>query len=426
MADRGLEPTARDDAGEAGPLGIGSGKLLVGSLTFIALTVGILWYQFHRIQTGDAAPRWDQLRWGYFLLILLCLPVETLAAGVRMWVVCRILQPGVSLWTCIKAEWANAAISTLTPSQSGGGPGQIYVLNRGGARVGTALTICLLSFLGTMVGLLCMGLYTLLVSGIGHAGLLFRGAVWTLTAISALMVLGAAWPGGFRVALATGSRALGRMRGGQAHLHDWWPPGDARTGPPVDRMDPLTAKLADIIYTYRDDVRRFLRRGKVAFVWVCLLSLAFLFSRALMAYFCVRFLGVEASTLGHILEVQMALIFLVFFAPTPGGAGVAEGASLSIMAEIVPVGFAPYYTLLWRFSTLYLATIAGLLCLLRTLAQDAGGIIRHRRAGAGSPGERFGRGRAGRGCNGNGDAGHIGRVSVAETGRPSWSLGKHQ
>ena len=113
-------------------------------MAFALLTAGIF-SQFQRIQAGDATPHWEGLRWGYLALILLFLPVETLAAGLRIWLVCRVLQPGVRLWTCIKAEWANVAISMLTPSQSGGGPGQIYILNRDGASVGTALTISLLS-----------------------------------------------------------------------------------------------------------------------------------------------------------------------------------------------------------------------------------------------------------------------------------------
>ncbi len=370
----------------------GGGKLVAGGAAFALLTVGIFWYQFHRMEAGDAAPHWAELRWEYLILILLLLPVETLAAGVRMWLVCRTLQPGVRLWTCIRAEWANVAISILTPSQSDGGPGQIYILNRAGASVGTALTICLLSFVGTMVGLLGLGLYCLLVSGIEDMGPLFIAAVWSLTAISAAMILAAIWPGLFRVVLAGGSRALWRLRGGRHPLHDWWPPGERPAGSPVDRMDRWMAKLVDIIYTYRDDVGRFLRLGKGAFACGCLLSLLFLFSRSLLAYLCVRFLGIEASTLRHIVEIQMGLIFLVFFAPTPGGAGVAEGASLSIMAEIVPMGFAPYYNLLWRFSTAYLAAIAGVFCLLRALLEDARKVVGRRRQPepGGTYHERFG------------------------------------
>jgi hypothetical protein len=144
-------------------------------------------------------------------------------------------------------------------------------------------------------------------------------------------------------------------------------------------MDPWTGRLADLLYTYREDVRRFLRRGKVCFVAVCLLSVSFLLARALMPYLCARFLGVEGGTLRAIVEAQMALIFLVFFAPTPGGAGIAEGASLSIMADIVPPGIAPYYNLLWRFSTSYLAAAAGFLCLGRALSRDGVRLARRRR-----------------------------------------------
>ena len=61
----------------------------------------------------------------------------------------------------------------------------------------------------------------------------------------------------------------------------------------------------------------------------------------------------------------------MFFAPTPGGAGIAEGASLSIMAGVVPPGVAPYYNLLWRFSTTYLAALTGFVSLGWALVHDA-------------------------------------------------------
>jgi hypothetical protein len=278
----------------------------------------------------------------------------------------------------MRSEFANVAIALLTPSQSGGGPGQIYMLSRGGGvSVGTGLTATLLSFMGTMVGLLLMGLYSLLVSGIGASGFLFLAPVWALTAIAAALLLGATWPDLCRVALAALSRIVWRLLRRPETVSDWWPPGTARTGPAVDRMDTMTARLVDLLHTYRDDVRRFLRRGKACFAAVCLLSVSFLLARALMPYLCARFLGVEGGTLRQIVEAQMALIFLVFFAPTPGGAGIAEGASLSIMADIVPPGIAPHYNLLWRFSTTYLAALAGFLILGRALARDASRITRH-------------------------------------------------
>ncbi len=354
----------------ATPPRLGSWNLLIGGAGFVLLTVGIFWFQFHRIPQGAAGPRWTELRWGYLALLLLALPVETLASAARMWVVCRVLEPSVGFWTCVNAEWANVASSMLTPSQSGG-PGQVYILKRAGAQVGTALAISLLSFVGTVVGLLLMGLYALFVSRTVTGGALFATAVWGLTAISALMGLAAVAPGLLRVPLAAASRVLCRVAGGRVPLTDWWPPLVPRTGAPVERVDRLTGWLLDLIYTYRDDVARFVRRGKASFAWVCLLSLVFLLERCVMAYLCLRFLGVETASLRQVVEAQITVIFLVYLAPTPGAAGMAEGASLSIMAEIVSPGLAPYYNLLWRFSTVYLAALAGLVTLLRAVVEDA-------------------------------------------------------
>jgi glycosyltransferase 2 family protein len=357
---------------------VGLGKLAGGGVVFLLLTAAVFWYQFHRTQAGDATPRLVDLDYRFLALIALAWPVETLTSAMRIWLLCRVLQPGVSFWTAVQAAWANVAISMLTPSQSGGGPGQIYLLARGGASVGTALTISLLSFFGTMVGLLLLGLYSLLVAGTVAPGPLFAVAVWSLTGISAAMCLGALCPGPLRLVLAALSRAACRLVGRPGAVTAWWPPRDDRTGPPVDRMDRRTAALVDVVYTYRDDVVRCWRHGRATLLWVCLLSVVFLLARALMPYLCLRFLGIDRAGLGHVVEIQMALIFLVFFAPTPGGAGVAETASLSAMEAIVPAGFAPYYNLLWRFTTTYLAAIAGLVCLLRALAQDARRVARRR------------------------------------------------
>jgi uncharacterized membrane protein YbhN (UPF0104 family) len=125
----------------------------------------------------------------------------------------------------------------------------------------------------------------------------------------------------------------------------------------------LTASPVDVIETYRADVLDFVRRGKSPFVWVCILSLPFPVMRALMAYFSLRFLGIDGSDFRHIFEAQLILILLEFFAPSPGGAGVMEVASSAVMVELMPAGHAPSYNLLWRSTTLYVPAVAGFVSL---------------------------------------------------------------
>jgi uncharacterized protein (TIRG00374 family) len=347
----------------------------VGVAGFLLLTAGAFWHAFARIEPNQTTPRWNELRWGFLALLLLCLPLETLASSLRIWLLCRVLQPGIAFWTCVKAEWANVAVSLLTPSQSGGGPGQIYMLSRGGARLATALTISVLSFVGTMVGLCLLGVYALTTAG-AAAGSLVLAAVGSLTAITLVLVLAARWPALCRMTLGGVARPICRLCGRAETIQAWWPPQDARTGPPVDRLDPLTRRLVDLVYAFATDVRRLADRGRAAFVLACGLSLVFLGSRILLPYLCLRFLGLETATLREVVDAQARLIFVVFFAPTPGGAGLAEGASLALMEGLVPAGFAPHYTLLWRASTAYVAAGAGICCLARALIIDARGLVR--------------------------------------------------
>jgi uncharacterized protein (TIRG00374 family) len=362
------------------PTGLRRGRLVLGGLAFLVLTVAVFWYQFSRIQDGQWTPTLDRVQWRYLFLILLFLPVEAFACSLRIWIVCRVIQPGMGLWMCVKAELANVGVSVLTPSNTGGGLGQAYMLNRGGASVGTAISVSLITFLGTLLALLCIGLYSLLFSGIHQIGRFFYGAVWFFTLVSGAMVLGAIWPGLFRTVVALISRSFWLLCGKNSQLDDWWPPGKERTGSPVDRMGRWEGKFVDLIYAYQENVRQFLRLGRTNLAGVCLLSFGFLMSRCLMGFLCLRFLGIEAPTLGQVFEIQLALIFLIYFAPTPGGSGLAEGASLSVMAHLVPMGFAPFYNLLWRFSTLFIPACVGLLLLIRSLLRDTHKVIERRHA----------------------------------------------
>jgi uncharacterized protein (TIRG00374 family) len=357
------EATMSGTAGEAAAGAFGSARravhstlgthreLWLGGLGFLALTGAVFAYQFASIAADAAGPRRADLRWEYLALLGLCLPVETVTSALRLWLISRVLSPRLGFWTCVKAEWANVAISVLTPSQSGGGPGQMYVLCRGGATAGTALTVSLLSFVGTMAGLLAMGFYAVLSGRIAAAGPLFLAAVWSLIAIAGGMAVAAVCPRAVRRLLEAAARVAGRAGAG-------------------DRPRRLAVRLADMADAYRADLVRFLREGRLHFLAVCALSLVFLAARCTLPFLCARFLGLDGGSFREIVETQMALVFLYFFAPTPGGAGVAETASLSIMAGVVPAGYAPYYNLLWRFSTAYLAAIAGLVCLAHAALSD--------------------------------------------------------
>jgi uncharacterized protein (TIRG00374 family) len=350
-------------------------RLICGGLIFIGLTVGIFWYQFARIPEGRQAGIWNQLQWQYLFWLLLFLPIDTLAAGLRIWVIGRVLQPGVSFWTCLKAEWANLGLAMLTPSQTGGGLGQIYILSRGGMNLGTALTVSLISFMGSMVVLLFIGINSLLISKVDHLIAFFQGALFIFFLIFAAVIFAVCWPGTLHVAISAIYKGSRKMWGKNQPRHKIGLAQNTRFEHLFAYLHTLSQKLIDLCYMHQVNMRRFFRLNSSSFIWVCLLSLAFMLSRSIMAFLCLRFLGIQAAALGDVLETQLSLIFLIYFAPTPGSSGLAEGASILMMHGAMRAGIVPYYNLLWRCSTLYLPAIAGLVFLSWTIIQDARRVV---------------------------------------------------
>jgi len=346
-------------------------KLFCGGLFFIVLTVGIFWYQFAKIPAGNRPAIWNQLQWGYLFWLLLFLPIDTFAAGLRIWVICRVLQPGVSFWTCLKAEWANLGLAMLTPSQTGGGFGQIYVLNRGGLNMGTALSVSLITFLGSMVVLLFIGVYSLLIARVEHLIVFFRGALLVFSLVFGTLLVAVCWPSSLRLAAAGISMAISKICDPCGSPGKINPTQNSRTRRLTHLLYTTSEKLIQLCYMHQVSIRRFFSLKKSSFLWVCLLSLTFLLSRSIMAFLCLRFLGIQVSSLSHVIETQLSLIFLIYFAPTPGSSGLAEGASMLMMGGAMPIGFVPYYHLLWRGSTVYLPAVAGLLFLSWTILRDA-------------------------------------------------------
>jgi uncharacterized protein (TIRG00374 family) len=350
-------------------------RLVCGGLIFLGLTVAIFWYQFSEIPADNRPPIWNQLQWGYLFWLLLFLPVETFAAGLRIWVISRALQPGVSLWTCLKAEWANLGLAMVTPSQTGGGVGQIYMLSRGGMNLGTALTVSLISFLGSMVVLLLIGIHSLLIAKVDHLVVFFQGALLVFLIVFAVVIVAVCWPGSLRFVISGICRGIQKVCDKKHSRKNIGLPQNSRIRRFTHQLHRFSEKLIDLCYMHQVNMRRFFSQGKACFAGVCLLSIAFMLSRSVTAFLCLRFLGIQASSLFSVIETQLSLIFLIYFAPTPGSSGLAEGASMLLMDGAMSAGLVPYYNLLWRCSTLYLPAIAGLVFLSWAIIQNARRVV---------------------------------------------------
>ena len=80
--------------------------------------------------------------------------------ALRFRVLVNSLGNKVSFLTSLKAFMANVFLSAITPSQTGGGPVQIYILNRAGVPIATGFAGCLM---GAVLSVVCLLTSTLLI-----------------------------------------------------------------------------------------------------------------------------------------------------------------------------------------------------------------------------------------------------------------------
>jgi len=99
-------------------------------------------------------------------------------------------------------------------------------------------------------------------------------------------------------------------------------------------------------------------KGLVTLLLAILISAPSHANKLLAGYVTLRVLGIPAD-FSDILLVQTFLTFLLYFAPTPGGSGLAELISAAVMSMYVPRELTPSYTLIWRFINSYATVIVG-------------------------------------------------------------------
>jgi uncharacterized protein (TIRG00374 family) len=99
-------------------------------------------------------------------------------------------------------------------------------------------------------------------------------------------------------------------------------------------------------------------KGWLALCWAVLLSAPSHANKLLAGYIALRALGIPANFV-DILLLQTFITFLLYFAPTPGSAGLAEFLSAAVMQIYVGPSALPLYAFIWRFINSYATVIAG-------------------------------------------------------------------
>lgn len=267
--------------------------------------------------------------------------VDWLGGGLRLKALLAPFGGPVSLYRCTQVSAVTTATAWLTPSGAGGGPAQLYGLTRFGVPLGRAGAVNAMSFLSNLTFLALAGLaawaagaggdieHIVLPVGDLSAGDLFRWCAWAMVAAVILVVLLALLPS---VARGILKRAFRRTHWLERILH---------------HLDEL-----------RLGILTYVGSGKIAFLAGVLAAAVHFGSRIVLGWVLLRGFGIPAP-FWHVVFLHTMIQFILFFMPTPGGAGIGEVLTSIVMSPFLPGGLLVPYTALWRAFMTYVPVAVG-------------------------------------------------------------------
>jgi len=284
-----------------------------------------------------------RIHWAWLLLGVGLASMDWLGGGLRNWVVARHVHPNPSLKGMILAGGMGAWAGYITPLNSGAGPMTMYTMRRFGVPLPVAVTSTFMSFVATVLFFAIAGPLALLFGAgrsLGQRGNvlglslydLFQGSLTIIAGIGVLMAIVLFFPKMVRDLIHRIAEWVGRR--------------SRRVAERLERLrEGIDAAHASVIAFNSP-------RGWLALFWATLLSAPSHANKLLAGYVALRALGLHANFV-DILLIQTLVMFLLYFAPTPGASGIGEVLSAAVMSSYVPRELTPIYILIWRLILTY-------------------------------------------------------------------------
>ena len=337
-----------------------SGKrLLLFSVLFIALTAAGLYTVYAHF--ADKSLSFDRrlLEPANLLAIAALLVVYFSADGLRLYFTLRALGHKLDATLIVRLVFINLFFSNVTPMATGGGFAQIWYLHKHGVPIGTATaattirTVLAVIFIFSLTPIFLLSLDTLENRAIsGNVGIALAFFIFIYLGFFAILLLRTRWLIAPLAKLLTGMHRL-KLINAERHQRLQF----------KAKREMLRFSVSFAEYFHGQPVFIAL---SVLFTAVFLLSL---FSFPALLIYSLGYAVDYITTLG----LLVVTTFIMYFSPTPGASGISEGVFGSFFSDIL----APTHLLLvifaWRFLTIYLGMLIGLVVMQREL-------IRQRRA----------------------------------------------
>ncbi|MGM0421018.1 MAG: lysylphosphatidylglycerol synthase transmembrane domain-containing protein [Bacillota bacterium] len=273
--------------------------------------------------------------------------------GLRLFAVLKTLEADISFFEIYKLVFINLFISNITPLASGGGVAQVYFLQNKGVPLGKSSAATLIRtllattmlFIGAPLVLLTNENMMALVPG--------NSVVYYFGAFLGLYLL-------FFYILIFKSRFLKKT------IYRILYSLKSKKILSRSRYKKVLKYLFDNLELFTQDLIFFIYGRKIYVFLSFIFTVIFLVSEFSFSYLLLNGMGYDAS-FGYVITLQIVVVFLMYFAPTPGASGVAEGGYSLLFTQFVARKDIFPLLFYWRFFTKYVGILIGVIIFFKLI-----------------------------------------------------------
>ncbi|MBJ7276540.1 flippase-like domain-containing protein [Marinobacter salarius] len=331
-------------------------RLTVFSLIFIAMTAAGLYAVYDQF-AGRSVTFDTRLVSPQALASIIGLLVVYFASdGLRLHFTLRALGHRLPFPAIFRLVFINLFFSNVTPMATGGGFAQIWYLQHHGVPVGRATAATTIRTVIAVIFIFSLTpVFLLTLNALDNQPLV--GELGPVLAVLILLYLGFFMVVLFRTRWLIAP--LGRLL---STLHRFHLIGERRHQRWQFKAKREMLRFSHSFGDYLRGPKQFVALS-VLFTFVFLLSL-FSFPALLISA-----LDYEVD---YLVSTGLLVVttFVMYFSPTPGASGISEGVFGSFFRDILTANHLVLVTISWRFITIYLGMLAGLVILQRELVKN--------------------------------------------------------
>ncbi|MFW5976596.1 MAG: lysylphosphatidylglycerol synthase transmembrane domain-containing protein [Bacillota bacterium] len=327
----------------------------VYTLIFIILSFFTLYYIYNIYESPTSFFIITTFSFRWIISLLALLGIYFLLDGLRLHYILKVLKLEVEFTHIFKLVFINIFISNITPFASGGGIAQVYFLHKKGIPLGNATaattirTVMSLTFILISAPLVFIGNKDI-ASRFAEAPIFLYLVIFILLYLIFFYII------------------IFRNRLIKATVYSFLHFLKSKNLISRKKYFRYLKYLLKHIELFGNNLILFVKGNTLYIILSIFYTVLFLLAEFSFSMLILRGMGYQVNYLS-VIFMQIIILFLMYFAPTPGATGVAEGGYSLLFSRLVsqdnifPLLFA------WRFFTKYIGIGIGIILFIIMLIQ---------------------------------------------------------